>query len=142
MQIDYIKLAPYAWRAFQERARIGLLAADLEALWKAAQPLLAELQKRWPSMDALARTVIANVAPEFKDRVLGGRAAFDPGLEWGQGELKALGLYDGAIDGKMGQKTADAIRIFQTQAGFQGKHVDGLWGPDTAGAMMARARVK
>lgn len=137
MNIDVMRLAPYAWRAFQQRARLGLLGDDLEALWNAAQPLLAELTARWPAMNRLARTTIAQIAPEFADKALAGLAPFEPDLLYAQHELKARGYYNGPMDGKNGPATVDAIERFQRAAGFDAKNVDGLWGPVTAGALMA-----
>ena len=45
-----------------------------------------------------------------------------------QKALKAAGLYEGAIDGKIGQKTKKAIEEFQKSKGLK---VDGKVGPKT-----------
>jgi hypothetical protein len=51
-----------------------------------------------------------------------------------QQKLKAMGLYNGAIDGIYGPQTSNAIRQFQTQAGIK---IDGIVGPQTRGALNA-----
>ena len=49
-----------------------------------------------------------------------------------QRDLKALGLFDGQVDGIAGEQTQAALRAFQTQ---QGIGADGEFGPGTDAAM-------
>ena len=53
-----------------------------------------------------------------------------------QTRLQALNYLDGEADGKYGEKTRDAVMLFQRRNGLT---VDGRVGPDTAAALGVRA---
>ncbi len=50
-----------------------------------------------------------------------------------QTALRALGLYDGPVDGDFGGGTLAAVKAFQRSKGLQ---VDGVVGPDTWAALL------
>src|SRR5262245_47065272 len=58
------------------------------------------------------------------------------GIESLQRQLDALGCNAGAIDGKLGPNTIQAVRWFQTAAGIA---VDGIVGVDTTGRLAQAA---
>ena len=135
MNFDFFRLVPYAWRAFQQRADIGLLAADIQAVYEAAKPAIAELEKRWPEINQIGRSMIAAVAPEVAGTVLEHTERWEPTTAWIQGQLHQRGFYKGDIDGVYGSATEQAVRDFQKSVGLD---VDGVAGPDTVGALLAR----
>jgi peptidoglycan hydrolase-like protein with peptidoglycan-binding domain len=49
-----------------------------------------------------------------------------------QQDLRALGFFDGVVDGIAGEETQSALKAFQTQAGIT---ADGEFGPQTDAAM-------
>jgi peptidoglycan hydrolase-like protein with peptidoglycan-binding domain len=74
-----------------------------------------------------------------------------PGIQLAQTSLKTLGYDPGPVDGQMGQKTADALRAYQTACGLPSDgvlsaellcHLAGAAGPLPVGhASTARAKV-
>jgi hypothetical protein len=135
--IDFFKLLPYAMRAFSHRAEAELLENDLRAVYEAAKPAIAELEKRWPEISQVGRSLIAAIAPEYADTVLENTKAWAPTTAWIQEQLRIRGFYKGTIDGKYGNATSAAVEAFQRSLGWVGKAVDGVAGPDTVGAMLA-----
>ncbi|NPV69191.1 MAG: L,D-transpeptidase family protein [Firmicutes bacterium] len=55
-----------------------------------------------------------------------------PDVSLTQGRLKALGIYEGEINGVFDEATAEAVRRFQQRNGLR---VDGIVGPDTYNAL-------
>lgn len=80
---------------------------------------------RAPSLFVLfAFVVLLMASPAFADP--------QPGIAALQVALHARGLYQGALDGRLGPKTNEAVRAFQRR---QGLHVDGVPGPRTRAAL-------
>jgi len=71
-----------------------------------------------------ALVVLLMASPAFADP--------QPGIAALQVALRARGLYQGALDGRLGSKTNEAVRAFQRR---QGLRVDGIPGPRTRAAL-------
>jgi peptidoglycan hydrolase-like protein with peptidoglycan-binding domain len=71
-----------------------------------------------------AFVVLLMASPAFADP--------QPGIAALQVALHARGLYQGALDGRLGPKTTEAVRAFQRR---QGLHVDGIPGARTRAAL-------
>lgn len=92
-----------------------------------APPLETELQP--PSKEKIAPLVNESVATATQAVQIG------TGVEWNkkiQTALKNAGFYNGAIDGKLGPMSKNAIEEFQKSKGLK---VDGKVGPSTWGEL-------
>ncbi|MBF0253541.1 MAG: peptidoglycan-binding protein [Candidatus Omnitrophica bacterium] len=82
---------------------------------------------------AVAQQVSQQAAPEAPVVVKTPSVKFEEGHEFSFNEkvqiaLARANMYDGPIDGKVGAKTREAIKAFQTSKGLK---ADGLAGPQT-----------
>ncbi len=116
----------------QLQSQIGLLDQRVSQLERVGNP--------WAASPGSAPAVTSVPAPEPPARQAAAAASTSGGAKPGTREiqqaLKNAGFYQGAVDGKMGPLTKDAVREFQRVHGLKD---DGVVGRQTWGKLNAYA---
>ncbi|MCM8763571.1 MAG: peptidoglycan-binding protein [Candidatus Omnitrophica bacterium] len=105
------------------RTQIGTLEQQLKDSEKEIEILEIQLERERQTRRNLERQILAE-----KSKLADFQTLPRPSVRNIQEALRKAGFYDGAVDGKLGPKTKEAIKNFQKSRGLQ---VDGIVGKAT-----------